>query len=164
MQAPEITAAIRCAEVPWQAQFPASRPVVEAPHHQRRRTFAASVSSVGPGPSGGWVTDCDGYLVEGAIATASSTPASPTHLPGAETYYFSAGSTSLPVRLSQQAYTNKDGLFVVIELPPGPDVYLQVWAYITPGDVSVDNLTLLSEVPFDVFGDSYINANMDPAE
>jgi hypothetical protein len=116
----------------------------------------------GLGVLAGAIRDCDVHEVKGAIATVSSTSAVADHVDGAETYYFSAGSRSLPVRLSQQPYTNEDGLFMVIELPPSSsDVYLQVWGFTPDQDPASDDLTLIAELGMPVIGDTVISASME---
>jgi hypothetical protein len=124
--------------------------------------FIGVMRTPGRGLSGGVVVDCAGYPVDGAIATVSATPGTTEHLAGADTYYFSAGSTSLPVRHTQAADTNHDGRFVVIELPPTPDAYLQVWGYMQGQTPGVDALALLSQVRADVAGDAWIDVKMEP--
>jgi hypothetical protein len=115
----------------------------------------------GLGLSSGVITDCNGYRVAGAVATVSATSGTTTHLAGADTYYFSAGSPSLPVRHTVARVTNEDGLFLVIELPPTTGAYLQVWGYVASDTPGVDPIRLLSEVRADVVGDSWVDANME---
>jgi len=116
----------------------------------------------GLGVLAGAIRDCDVHEVKGAIATVSNTSATADHVDGAETYYFSAGSRSLPVRLSQQAYTNDDGLFMIIELPPSSsDVFLQVWGFTPDQDPATDELTLIAELGVPVIGDTVISASME---
>lgn len=124
--------------------------------------FINKERTLGLGVLAGAIRDCDGHEVSGAIATVSSTRAEPDHVDGAETYYFSGGSRSLPVRLSQRAYTNEDGLFMVIELPTSStDVYLQVWGFTPDQDPSSDELTLIAELGMPVIGDTVISASME---
>jgi len=116
----------------------------------------------GLGVLAGAIRDCDVHEVKGAIATVSNTSATADHVDGAETYYFSAGSRSLPVRLSQQAFTNDDGLFMIIELPPSSsDVFLQVWGFTPDQDPASDELTLIAELGVPVIGDTVISASME---
>jgi hypothetical protein len=116
----------------------------------------------GLGVLAGAIRDCDGHEVEGAIATVSSASGVADHVDGAETYYFSAGASSLPTRVSQQPYTNDDGLFMVIELPPSSsDVYLQVWGFLPDQDPASDELTLIAELGMPVIGDTVISASME---
>jgi hypothetical protein len=83
------------------------------------------------------------------------------HLDGAQTYYFSALSTSLPVRHSQQLSTNVDGLFVVIELPASSEAYLQVWGFLDQADMADGEMTLIGEIPSPVLADSVITGSME---
>jgi len=113
------------------------------------------------------LVDCQGRAVANAIATVSSTSAvtseCTTHLTGANTFYFSAGtSTSLPVRHSQQNKTNKDGLFIVLELPPTPTAYMQVWGYREGQTPGATEPHLLAELPILVEGDSVNTGTIDP--
>ena len=118
--------------------------------------------TLGLGVLAGAIRDCDGNEVKGAIATVSNGRTTADHVDGAETYYFSGGSRSLPIRLSQQAYTNEDGLFMVIELPPSSsDVYLQVWGFLPDQDPASDEPTLIAELGMPVIGDTVISASME---
>jgi hypothetical protein len=126
----------------------------------------------GLGVLAGVAVDCDGDELEGVIATVSSTSsksnnAAPTFVAGAQVYYFSNGDPDLPVRRTSQTSTNKDGLFVIIEIPPtsGSSTYfLQTWAFTSEADVAdgLDGLTLLSELESPVVGDSVISVEMNP--
>jgi hypothetical protein len=124
--------------------------------------FINQTRTPGLGVLAGAIRDCDQHEVMGAIATVSSTRGSPEHLDGAATYYFQpAGDQDLPVRLSQQAYTDNDGLFMVIELPPTSTAYLQVLGYLPDQDPSTDQMTLIAEIPAPVLADSVITASME---
>lgn len=124
--------------------------------------FIGVTRTPGLGIIAGSIVDCDGNEVSGAIATVSSVSGSPEHLAGSESYYFSALSTSLPVRHQQQLSTNSDGLFVVIELPTSAEAYLQVWGFVDGQDPATDDLTLLAEIPAPVLADSVITASLEP--
>lgn len=124
--------------------------------------FIGVTRTPGLGILAGSIRDCDGHEVQGAISTVSTTPGAPMHLDGAQTYYFSALSTSLPVRHSQQLFTNTDGLFVVIELPATTEAYLQIWGFVDQADMDDGEMTLLGEIPSPVLADSVITASMDP--
>lgn len=132
--------------------------------------FIGVMRTEGLGVLAGAFRDCQGREVDGVIATVNAEscaagtcdPANLKHLDGAQTYYFSAGSTSLPVRHSQAPNTNHDGLFVVIELPPSSEAFLQVWGYATQADADAQKLSLLGEIPAPVLADSVITASMEP--
>ncbi|HLU65433.1 MAG TPA: hypothetical protein VKZ63_04130 [Kofleriaceae bacterium] len=125
--------------------------------------FINKERTLGLGVLAGAIRDCDGNEVSGAIATVSARSGTADHVDGAETYYFSAGGTSsLPVRLTQQSYTNADGLFMAIELPPSSqEVFLQVWGFTPDQDPASDDLTLLAEIGTSVIGDTVISASME---
>lgn len=115
----------------------------------------------GTGVLAGAVRDCMGREVSNFIATVSSTQGSVTHVDGVDTYYFSS-SVGLPVRHSQQAAGNKDGLFMAIEMQPSPTAYVQVWGYKTQQDVDSDNLTLIAELKTQVIADTVITGSYEP--
>ena len=100
------------------------------------------------------ILDCNGRVVKNAIATVSSTSECPTPLPDAVTYYFSGGTTPLPVRHTQQASSSADGLFMVIEMEPGPQAAVQVWGFINGQTIGDDPPVLLAEIFVPLFGDS----------
>lgn len=124
--------------------------------------FIGVTRTPGLGILAGAIRDCQDREVSGAIATISATSGTPTHLDGAQSYYFSAGSTSLPVRHGQAQATNKDGLFVVIELPVASTAYMQVWGFLPSQNPATDELTLLAETPSPVLADAVITAAIEP--
>ena len=124
--------------------------------------FIGVTRTPGLGIVAGAMRDCQDREVKGAIATVSSVSGTATHLSGATTYYFSAGSTTLPVRHAQQAYTNGDGLFMTIEVPTTASAFLQVWGFIDGQDPAVDDLTLLAEIPTPVLEDTVVTFSLEP--
>ncbi len=116
----------------------------------------------GLGIVAGTIRDCDNNEVYGAIAAASSSTDVVEHLAGGVAYYFSALMTSLPVRHSQQALTNKDGRFVVIELPPGGDAHVQIYGFIDEADLADGEPTLLSTITSPSLADTVIRLSMNP--
>lgn len=115
----------------------------------------------GTGILAGAVRDCDDNEISNFIATVSSTPDTVTHLPGVDTYYFSA-SVGLPVRHSQQAVAAKDGLFMAIEMQPTPTAYVQVWGYVNDADLAADKLTLIAQLQTQVVADVVITGSYEP--
>jgi hypothetical protein len=115
--------------------------------------------TIGRGVLAGAMRDCQGREVSGAIVAVSSTAGSVDHVFGGQTYYFSAGSSSLPVRLTTQASTNKDGLFVVLELDPTASTFVQVWGFT---DEARTELTLLAELEVPVVAETVITASIEP--
>lgn len=115
----------------------------------------------GTGILAGAVRDCAKKEMSNFIATVSSTDATVTHLPGVDTYYFSA-SVGLPVRHSQQDFSSKNGLFMSIEMAPTPTAYVQVWGYKTQADLDADKLSLIAQLKTAVIADVVITGSYDP--
>lgn len=115
----------------------------------------------GTGILAGAVRDCANKEMSNFIATVSSTDATVTHLPGVDTYYFSA-SVGLPVRHSQQDFSSKNGLFMAIEMAPTPTAYVQVWGYKDQADLDADHLTLVAQLKTAVIADVVITGSYDP--
>lgn len=117
-------------------------------------SFAAAMPAfigVSVDPSDGLVIatfrDCAGRAVSNAVATVSSTSGTVTHLPGAATYYFSAAASSLPVRHSQAPIMSKDGMFMVLGLPPQTaPAYIQIWGFPTATALADGTMMLLAEL------------------
>ncbi len=129
--------------------------------------FINRARTLGRGVLAGAIRDCQGREVGNAVATVSSVSGAVDHLEGADTYYFSAGSPSLPVRHSAALSTNEDGLFMIIELPPelpgaAQVAYMQVWGFIDGQDPATDELTLLAELPTPVLPDTVVTASIEP--
>jgi hypothetical protein len=125
--------------------------------------------TTGTGILAGAVRDCDHNEISNFIATVSSTPATATstpeeavtHLDGVDTYCFSA-AVGLPVRHSQQDYSNKDGLFMAIEMQPNPTAYVQVWGYLTDEDATNDKLSLVAQLKTSVIAETVITGSYEP--
>ncbi len=124
--------------------------------------FIGVTRTPGLGIISGSIRDCDGNRVKGAVVTVSSTEDRATPVEGSVGYYFSALTTSLPVRHSQQASTNDDGVFVVIELPEGQERYLQVWGFVDDADLESGEMTLLGQVPTPIVSDAVVKVTTRP--
>jgi hypothetical protein len=79
-----------------------------------------------------------------------------------QTYYFSAGSQSLPVQHSLAPSTNRDGLFMVIELPEFSGGVLQLWGYVDGQDPAAEDPTLLAEIPAPIIPDVVVTFSIEP--
>jgi hypothetical protein len=121
--------------------------------------FIGVTRTPGRGVLAGAMRDCQGREVSGAIVAVSGTEGTVEHVAGGQTYYFSAGSTSLPVRLTTQASTNKDGLFVVLELEPDASTFVQVWGFT---DAALTELELLAQLEVPVVAETVITASIEP--
>lgn len=124
--------------------------------------FIGVTRTPGLGVVAGAMRDCNLNEVSNAIVTVSGTSGEADHLAGAESYYFSAGSTELPVRHNQQLATNSNGLFVIIEVPIAAEAYVQVWGYQDQAALDAGDLTLLAEIPAPVVADSVITTSLEP--
>lgn len=116
----------------------------------------------GLGIIAGAIRDCDDNEVSGVIAAVSSTPDITTHIAGGVSYYFSALMTSLPVRHSQQSFTNKDGRFVTIELPPGSEGHVQLYGFVDQADLADGEPTLLATISAPILADTVVRLTMNP--
>lgn len=116
----------------------------------------------GLGIVSGSIRDCKGNRVRGAVVTTSSTLDVVNPVEGSVAYYFSAAPTSLPVRHSQQSATNDDGVFVVIELPPGQERYLQIWGFVDDADLADGEMTLLGQVATPIVADAVVKVTTRP--
>jgi hypothetical protein len=115
------------------------------------------------GTLAGAFRDCQGHEVSNAVATVSKTSGVVEHLTGANTFYFSAAASSLPVRHNVAPTMNKDGLFVVIDLPPQTaNAFIQIWGFRTQAELTAGTLTLLSELPSPVEANAIITGSIEP--
>ena len=126
--------------------------------------FIGVTRTPGLGVIAGSIRDCQNREVSGAVSTLSSVSGMPEHIEGAQTYYFSAGSSSLPVRRELQATTNTDSLYVVIEVPPTGTAFLQVWGFVDAADLADGEMTLLGEIPSPIVADSVVTSSIDPLQ
>ena len=125
--------------------------------------FIGVMYKQGFGLAGGAVVDCRGDRVANAVVTISDAPLSTVHVDGAVTYYYSAGMTaSTPVRHTTSATTNRDGLFLILDVPERADAYIQAWGYVEGQTPGTDEMTLLSEVRTTVEADRWMFARMAP--
>lgn len=150
---------------------------------QALSAFIGVTRTPGRGVVAGAMRDCNDNEVANAIATVTMAPATTfaeavdgfawdetecTRLvddaelpPCTQTYYFSAGSSSLPVQRSLAPYTNKDGLFMTIELPAVSGAYLQVWGF-RDGDDTAGDPALLAQIPTPVMPDVVVTFSLEP--
>jgi hypothetical protein len=115
----------------------------------------------GTGVLAGAIRDCDDKEMSNFVATVSTTKGTVTYAAGADTYYFSP-TVGLPVRHSQQKHGSKNGLFMIIELQPAPEAYVQVWGYKTDADMASDTKTLIAELKTQVIAETVITGSYEP--
>jgi len=149
---------------------------------QALSAFIGVTRTPGRGIVAGAMRDCNNHEVANAIATVAGAQGttfdavmhaydetectrtvSDQKLPDCtQTYYFSAGGTSLPVQHSLAPATNKDGLFMTIEVPEVTGAYLQVWGYVDGQDPASEDPTLLAEIPSPVIPDVVVTFSLEP--
>lgn len=110
----------------------------------------------------GSIRDCRGRRVSNTAVTVSQLASVPAHVPGTETFYFSAGSTSLPVRHSQSPDTNRDGQFMMINVEPHGTGFVQVWGFRSPAELSSGVMTLLGRTTLALQPDLVGSVDVEP--
>lgn len=112
----------------------------------------------------GALRDCQGREMSGFIATVSTTKGTAAQIDGAQAYYFSS-SVGLPVHHNQAPYGDKDGLFMIIQLPAtAPTGYVQMWGFPTQADLDMGKagLKLIAELQVPLLGDTVITGSYEP--
>lgn len=95
----------------------------------------------------GDIVDCQGRAVSNAVVIASRTRTQIDLIGGARTFYFSASSTSLPVRNDQQPFSAPDGRFLVIDVPQiSAGFSVQVLGFRTQAELDANTIRLVSQV------------------
>jgi hypothetical protein len=107
----------------------------------------------------GSLHDCQGRAVSNAVVGVSALGEVFADA-GGETFYFSAGGSSLPVRHNVAPVMNKDGLYAVLNVPP-PGGMLQVWGFRTVAELSAGNLVLLAQTAAPVLADEVVVADLE---
>jgi hypothetical protein len=115
----------------------------------------------GTGVVAGALRDCQDREISGFVATMSSTPTTATPMTGSEAYYFSS-SVGLPVHHNQAQFADKDGLFMIIQVPASnPTGYVQMWGYPTDAEIGGD-MALIAELQVPVLADTVITGSYEP--
>lgn len=110
----------------------------------------------------GTFRDCAGREVSNAVVTVSSTSGTVTHLLGAETFYFSASASSVPVPHGVTTVMNRDGRFLVLNLAPQAPAFIQVWGFTTASSLSSGTLELLAERPTPLEANTVVMGSLEP--
>ena len=105
--------------------------------------------------------DCQGHTVSNFIATVSTTPSTVTHAMPATTFYFNEG-VGLPVRHTQAPHATRNGIYMVIDVPPLAPGYLQVWGFVTTNDLNTNMLTRIAEIALPVTANAAIMVEHEP--
>jgi len=111
----------------------------------------------------GPIVDCQGRHVSNAVAVVGTSSGILQPITGAQTFYFSAGSSSLPVRPNVASSSNRDGLFVILDVPASPStLFVQVWGYRDQAELDLRQLTLLAELPAPSLANTAVTATFAP--
>jgi len=112
----------------------------------------------GTGVLAGALRDCQRHELSNFTAVVSSVSGQKVPLPNARPFYFQNG---LPARNTVMPVANKDGLFAVLELPPAPTAFVQMWGYLTAADAASETETLLSEMSVPVIADNMVTGSYE---
>ncbi len=107
----------------------------------------------------GRLRDCQGRAVS-HVAVGLSSQAGTFVDAGGETFYFSAGSSSLPVRHNVAPVMNRDGMYMVLDAPPAT-TRVQAWGFRTTAELDSGVMTLLAEVDAPVDANVVVNADLE---
>jgi hypothetical protein len=106
--------------------------------------------------------DCAGHTVSNFVATVSTTPTTPAHAPNAQTYYFD-DQVGLPVRHTSAPQGTRNGLFMVIDVPPLTTAYLQVWGFRNASELAAQTMTRVAELAVPFTADSVVTVTHEPS-
>lgn len=109
------------------------------------------------------LADCQGRRVSNAVAGVSF-QAGTFNNAGGSTFYFSASDSgaSLPVRHSVSPQLNRDGQFVILNVPPNPNGFVQVWGFRSTSELASGAMTLLFEVRVSIEPVLVVQATLEP--
>jgi hypothetical protein len=117
----------------------------------------------GTGVAAGALRDCQHHEMSNFVVTISTTQGMATPIAGSEAFYFAAIDPSdIPVHHAQSEGANKDGLFMLIQVPAAPSAFVQAWGYPTDADIASNNLQLISELEVPVLADTVITGSFEP--
>jgi hypothetical protein len=111
----------------------------------------------------GDIVDCQGRAVSNAVVIASRTRQQVDLIGGARTFYWSAGTPSVPQRNDQQPFSSSDGRFLIIDVPPiSAGFAVQVLGYRTDAELQANTIRLVSQVWAPAVGNSISMAPYEP--
>lgn len=116
----------------------------------------------GLGIVAGALRDCQHREVSNFVATLSSTSGTTARLPNVPTYYF-APALGTPARPHLFPAASANGLFMIIEIPPQAQTYVQMWGYVSDADLAAGKLTLVSELAVPVLSETIVTGSFEPA-
>jgi hypothetical protein len=111
----------------------------------------------------GDIVDCQGRAVSNAVVIASRTRQTADIIGGARTFYWSAGTPSVPQRNDQRPFSNTDGRFLIIDVPPiSAGFAVQVLGFRTDAELQANTIRLVSQVWAPAVGNSISFAPYEP--
>jgi hypothetical protein len=111
----------------------------------------------------GDIVDCQGRAVSNAVAIASRSRNQLDLIPGAAAYYFSAGSTSVPVRGTVSPTSNRDGRFMLANVPSIQAGFsIQILGFRTSEELGGGTLALLGQLWAPAQPDAAVIATVEP--
>mgnify|MGYP002377261524 CR=1 FL=1 len=95
----------------------------------------------------GTIYDCQGRSVSNAVVIASRSRSTTDLVAGARSFYYTASATSVPARSDQVPFSNVDGKFMVIDVPPiSAGFSVQVLGFRTQAELDANTIRLVSQV------------------
>lgn len=111
----------------------------------------------------GDIVDCQGRAVSNAVVIASRTRQQVDLIGGARTFYWSAGTPSVPQRNDQQPFSSSDGRFLIIDVPPiSAGFAVQVLGFRTDAELQTNTIRLVSQVWSPAVGNAISMAPYEP--
>lgn len=125
--------------------------------------FIGVVRDIAAATVTGTVRDCAGHEVSNAIAAVSRTSGIVSHVPDSTSFYFSAASTSLPVRHANAPATRGDGMFLVLDAAAQTTpAFVQIWGFPTAAELAAGDLRLLAEIATPLEANAIIDVELEP--
>ena len=110
----------------------------------------------------GYAYDCNRMIIVHAAVALSSTSGQRTFVPGASLYYGAPGVVPLAVPPDERGDTNDNGVFAVFRVPPGQQLFIQIWGFVDAAAQARGEagLTLVGEWPVHAVANSVVVANV----
>ncbi|MBZ0238846.1 MAG: hypothetical protein K8M05_41430 [Deltaproteobacteria bacterium] len=111
----------------------------------------------------GTIHDCQGRTVSNAVVIASRSRSTTDLVGGARSFYYSASTPSVPARNDQVPFSNVDGRFMVIDVPPiSAGFSVQVLGFRTQAELDANTIRLVSQVWAPAIGGTVSIAPYEP--
>jgi hypothetical protein len=122
-------------------------PALSAPTLNTIAQYVGMVRNPANAMATGSIVDCQGRAVSNAVVIASRTRSQSDIIGGARTFYYSGNSSNVPVSNQVSPFSNVDGKFVILDVPPiAAGFAVQVLGFRTQGELDASTLRLVSQV------------------